>query len=156
MEESGMRQSRVKAARAALTPGQAVYVLERLVADRRISQSEVNRYAAQIGGEIRELEARLRRLQSAAGTTVAKPVARRRAPRSNGAASKAAATPAPAKKARRAPRVTAEQLESRKLQGRYLSLIRRIPAGKRAQYTKLASVKGREAAIREMKAVLAK
>jgi uncharacterized protein YbjQ (UPF0145 family) len=47
--------------------------------------------------------------------------------------------------------VSAETLASRQLQGRYLALIRQIPAQKRAQYAKTAKEKGREAAIKEMR-----
>jgi hypothetical protein len=52
--------------------------------------------------------------------------------------------------------ITAEQLASRQLQGRYLGLIRQIPASKRGQYQRTAKEKGREAAIREMQGVLGK
>jgi hypothetical protein len=51
---------------------------------------------------------------------------------------------------RRKSAITPEQLASRQLQGRYLGLIRQVPANKRAQYQKIAKEKGREAAIREL------
>jgi hypothetical protein len=41
-------------------------------------------------------------------------------------------------------------LASRQLQGRYLALVRRFPANRRAQFAKVAKERGREAAIREM------
>jgi hypothetical protein len=69
----------------------------------------------------------------------------------------AAAPAAPARAGRRGrSAITPEQLASRQLQGRYLGLIRQIPASKRAQYQRTAKEKGREAAIREMQGVLGK
>ncbi|HEV7764448.1 MAG TPA: hypothetical protein VGQ76_05565 [Thermoanaerobaculia bacterium] len=69
------------------------------------------------------------------------------------AAAAAPETAAPSKKgakrSRKAP-ITAEQLASRQLQGRYLALVRRFPANRRAAIAKTAKEKGREAAIREM------
>jgi hypothetical protein len=62
-----------------------------------------------------------------------------------------------AKRARRSKAsITPEQLASRKLQGRYLGLIRQIPASRRGQYQKIAKEKGREAAIKEMATTLHK
>jgi hypothetical protein len=161
-----------------LSPGQAAYVLERLVRDRRVSQSDVNRYVSEMSREISDLESQLRRLRDAVGGTlsaavervvaVAAPIARRGRkagrkagrrtgrppgrPRRGGAAVTAAAgtgTGGGVKRRRRAT-VTEEQLASRKLQGRYLSLVRQFPAGKRAQFAKTAKDRGREAAIKEM------
>jgi O6-methylguanine-DNA--protein-cysteine methyltransferase len=57
---------------------------------------------------------------------------------------------------RRSSKITAEQLASRQLQGRYLGLIRQIPASKRGTYQKIAKEKGREAAIKEMMTTLKK
>src|SRR5258708_17051011 len=50
-----------------LTAGQAQWVLERLLADRRISQQDVQRYVADIGREIQDLERRLAVLREATG-----------------------------------------------------------------------------------------
>jgi hypothetical protein len=57
-------------------------------------------------------------------------------------------------KRRRRARITPEQLASRQLQGRYLGLIRQIPANKRGQYQKIAKDSGREAAINAMKSAV--
>ena len=68
-----------------------------------------------------------------------------------------AAAAAPAKRGRkRRSAITPEQLASRQLQGRYLALVRQIPANKRAQYAKTAKEKGREAAIKEMQDAIKK
>jgi hypothetical protein len=68
----------------------------------------------------------------------------------------AAAAAAPAGRRGRRSAITPEQLASRQLQGRYLGLIRQIPASKRGQYQRIAKDKGREAAIREMQDTLKK
>jgi hypothetical protein len=57
---------------------------------------------------------------------------------------------------RRRSAITPEQLASRQLQGRYLGLIRQIPATRRGQYQRIAKERGREAAINAMKDTLKK
>jgi hypothetical protein len=52
--------------------------------------------------------------------------------------------------------LSAEQMASRKLQGRYLALVRQIPATRRGQYSKIAKESGREAAIQRMEEALRK
>ena len=166
-----------------LTGGQASYVLERLLKDRRVNQSDVNRYVSEMSAEIGQLEERLRHLRDAVGgaasaaasgiaSAAASAVAAVRRGRKPGrpkgsgrgpgrppraaAATTGAATPAAASKGgkKRKTPITSEQLASRQLQGRYLSLVRRFPANRRASFAKTAKEKGREAAIREMQASL--
>ena len=132
-----------------LTPGQATYVLQRLVSDRRISQGELNRYISDMHREIVDLEQRLQSLREAASGGARRPG---RPPR---AASDSTEAPAPVRR-RRKSRLTPEQAASRKLQGRYLGLIRQIAASKRVQYQKIAKERGREAAIKEMASALGK
>ncbi|HYH09681.1 MAG TPA: hypothetical protein VEK11_21710 [Thermoanaerobaculia bacterium] len=190
-----------------LSSGQAAYVLERLIRERRVSQTDVNRYVEEMGREISDLEARLQRLRDAAGpmaaaaaagiaaaTGAAAVVRRGRKPgrppgRPKGsvgrppgrppgrpgrppgrppaaATAAAAATPAAsttgtgaatgAKRGRKRSAITAEQLASRQLQGRYLALVRQFPENKRAGFARTAKEKGREAAIREMQDSLKK
>lgn len=169
-----------------LSAGQAAYVVERLIAERRISAAEVNRCVSDMHREISALESRLQMLRSSAGapssgaTTGARrgpgrppgsgrrpgrpPGSGRRPGRPPGSGRKAAApaaasAPAAAvapRKRRRRSRITAQQLASRQLQGRYLGLIRQIPASKRGQFQKIAKDRGREAAINEMRSVLKK
>ena len=174
-----------------LTPGQASYVLDRLVSERRISPGEITRYVGDMHREISELENRLASLrsaaaggapprrgpgrppgsgafagarrgpQSAAGTTTGR--RRGRPPKSASAAPAAAAdtgaaapaAPARGRRRQKTP-ISAEQLASRQLQGRYLALIRQIPASRRGQYAKVAREKGREAAIAQLQDVLKK
>ena len=118
----------------------------------------VRRYIGEIQREIGKLEERLRSLRSAASSSDGEAPVRRgpgRPPRAAAAAAPAAA--ARGKRGRKRSRaLSAEQRASRQLQGRYLGLIRQIPATRRAQYTKIAKERGREAAIREMQSSLNK
>lgn len=177
-----------------LSPGEASYVLDRLIRERRISQGEINRYRSEMSREIDELEERLQRLKDAQGgggsartggsssasssssaSAPAAPARRRRRsgrppgrPRSSqsgagagttgGGAAESQATPSKGRGGKRGGKgrssITPEQLASRQLQGRYLALVRRFPATKRAQYARTAKERGREAAIREMQDAL--
>ena len=58
-----------------LSSGQASYVLDRLIAERRISPGEINRYVSEMGREISDLEQRLARLREAAGPAAAAAIA---------------------------------------------------------------------------------
>jgi hypothetical protein len=194
-----------------LTPGQAKWVIQRMISERRLSPGEVQRYVGDMQREITDLERQLDMLRqahggsgsssasssSAAGSTGArrgrKPGRKPGRP-SNASLAAAAQTSGggeqPARKRRgRPPRsasanaspagqqsggeqsgakagrggkrrqrasITPEQLASRQLQGRYLALIRQIPANRRAQYTKMVKEKGRETAIRELQDALKK
>lgn len=157
-----------------LSPGQAQYVLERLIKERRVASSDISRYVTEMGQEISQLEQRLQRLRDAAGPAAAAAVAGiamgaaavatvRRGrkpgrpgrkpgrPRAAAAGADAAASKGKRRRGRKSrASITPEQLASRQLQGRYLALVRRFPATKRAQYAKIAREKGRETAIREM------
>lgn len=132
-----------------LSPGQANYVLQRLVTDRRVSARDLSRYVSEMHREIADLEQRLNALRQASGSAAAATARRGRPagalPVSQGGQSR-----------RRGRAVTAEQRQSRVIQGRYLGLIRQIPASRRGQYQKIAKEKGREAAIKEMAAALGK
>ena len=108
-----------------------------MISDGRISSGEITRYI-----EIQRLEERLQSLRGGGG--------RRRA-------SAAAAQPAArGRRRRRRGPLTPEQAASRKLQGRYLGLIRQMPASQRGRISKIAKDRGREAAIKEMQSVLKK
>jgi len=147
------------AANPSLSPGQAAYVLDRLIRDRRVTQYDVQRYVNEIGREIQDLQRRLAELQQAGGgsSASAAPAPRRRGrPAGRPAAAAAAPAAAPAKPGRRRRTITSEQLASRQLQGRYLALVRQIPASRRAMYAKIAKEKGREAAIKEMQSAIGK
>jgi hypothetical protein len=66
-----------------LSHGQSHYVLERMIAERRISPGEVARYVSEMGREISDLEQRLQRLREAHGGSgggAAAPAPARRGP----------------------------------------------------------------------------
>ena len=142
-----------------LSPGHASYVLQRLIADRRVSAADVQRYAGDINREISDLERRLQELRAAGSAVLAAAAPRRRGrPPGRPAAAAAAVAVTTGRRGRRRRRaaITAEQSASRQLQGKYLSLIRQIPASRRAQYSRIAKERGREAAIRELQAAVNK
>ncbi len=129
-----MPRARQSSSGLRLSPSQAQQILQEMISDGRISTADVNRYV-----EIQQLEERLQSLRSGRGA-----VGRRGGWRS-------AARPAAQRGRRRRRRaITPDQLASRQLQGRYLALVRQIPANRRAHYAKIAKDRGREAAIREM------
>lgn len=137
-----------------ILPGQAKYVIDRLLAERRISPRDITGYMDDLGRDIREIEDRLARLHAARDENEAtgKPATRGARQRPGVHPSRSAA-PA-AKRRKRRFTVTAKVLASRALQGRYLPLLNKFSGTKRAQYAKLAKEKGREAAIKEMEAAL--
>ena len=170
-KEENVPRPRQSASSPSLSSGQASYVIDRMVSERRVSPGEIIRYVNEMQREIDELEKRLQSLRAAAGgggggaAAAASPRRRGRPPGSRNrarAAGDAAAAPAAGGGAkgrrlgRRRSNITPEQLASRQLQGRYLGLIRQIPASKRGQYQKTAKEKGREAAIKEMASALGK
>lgn len=114
-----------------LTPGQALYVLDRLVRERRVNAREVARMAAEMNTEIAELERRLALLRGGANGSRAGRDGRRPSRPVN-------------------PAVAA----SRRLQGEYMGLMRHINGRQRARIKKIAAEKGREAAVREMRSQL--
>jgi len=110
-----------------------------MMRDGRISSADIGRYR-----EIRQLEQRLQSLRGGGG-------ARRGRPPGGGVQRAAGG-----RRRRRTANITAQQLASRKLQGRYLGLIRQIPASQRSRYAKIAKDRGREAAIKEMQSAVNK
>jgi hypothetical protein len=163
-----------------LSSGQASYVLRRLISERRLSPGEVNRYLGDMHQEIADLERKLDDLKAAAGhpagrsssapasSAAGTPVRRGRPGRPPGRPSKASAAASDAsqelpaagkagrKRRQQGKELSAEQMASRKLQGRYLALVRQIPATRRGQYSKIAKESGREAAIQRMEEALRK
>lgn len=123
-----------------LTPGQAQYVLNQLIADGTVKAADVRRHAASIQEEIGTLERRLAELRAAASGV--HPVrAAKRAARSV------------AKKVRQ---LSAKTKASYQVQGQYLGYIRQIPKTQRAKYQRLAKEQGREKAIAALKKALGK
>ena len=116
--------------RRAAVPNDAQEILQQLISEGRISAQDVDR-----ARRISDLERQLAALRGGGGAR------RRGRPPGMGARGKSTASSSV---------LTSEQQASRQLQGRYLALVRRIPAGKRARFGQIAKEKGREAAIRAM------
>ncbi len=140
-----------------LTAHQALYVLEKAVADRRLSATDVDRYVASMHHEISSIEERLTRLKDAIVGPVKKlfggdmpfpHVAGGDQPFPKKVAG--GDQPFPLKKKRK-KRVSAEVKASRQLQGQYISALRNIPKTKRPQFQTIAKEQGREKAIAAMK-----
>lgn len=115
-----------------ITAKAAAYVVEKLIAARRISRKEVAQIIAEIGPEIRRLEARLAQLRAgsplpSATASTSKVQQRKRAPTRKTAGGKA-------------------------LGGMYGGLIRRVPKNEQAQYVEIKNSRGIEAAIAALRA----
>ena len=124
----------------ALSPGQAQYVLERLLRDRRVSLGEVARYAADIEREIAEIERRLAVLRDASGTSTQREAARQRDRR----APEKQATPKRRKR------------RGNRLAGSYMGYMRQVAPEKKAKYQTIKQEKGFAAAIAALRADLGK
>ena len=120
-----------------LSASDAKQILQDLIRDGKVFAADIARSL-----EIRKLEERLQALRGGDGRRGRRP----------GTAAKAAA----GGRRRRQRPLTAQQRASRQLQGRYLGLIRQIPATQRGRYAKIAKDKGRESAIKEMQSALKK
>jgi hypothetical protein len=131
-----------------LSPGEALYVIQRLVVDRRIAPLEVTRYIAAMHQEIVDIERRLHTLRAAASATIA--------PRTSLESVERPSHSVPRGRRRLRKPVSSEVRASQQLQGRYVSLIRQFPKYKRGQYQKIAKERGREAAIVAMRQALRK
>ena len=138
-----------KTAQVTLSPSRAVYVLEHALADRKLSQADVNRYLAGMSQEIRGLEERLAALRDAVVEPVKRLVHKVEEKVLGG-------DPPFPKKRRKQKAVSPEVAATRKLQGQYMSLLSQIPKTKRAFYQKIAKAKGREEAIASMRKTLGK
>lgn len=133
-----------------LNPAQSQYVLSRLIEDRKVSTRDIVQYLASMQTEIRALENRLEHLRTLTRGAATPAVRRGRKPGRPAKAAKAA------KPAKRKVVLSPQQRASRQLQGVYMSLIRQVPKTKRATFQSLAREKGRQAAVDQIKAELAK
>jgi len=116
-----------------LSPSQALYVLDRLIRERRVRASEATRMASEMNSEIADLERRLAMLRGETGGGT----------RSRGRPGRRPGRP-----------VNAAVAASRRLQGEYMGLMRHISGRERSRVKKIAAEKGREAAVREMRTQL--
>jgi hypothetical protein len=127
-----------------VTAGQAQWVLERLLADRRISPQDVQRYVADMGREIQDLEQRLASLRAATG--------------SGPAASPApGSAPLAAKAEKRRPgRPRKRSGHPRGIAGTLAVLLRSIPAAEHAAIAAIRANQGIKAAIGAARAAVKK
>lgn len=122
-----------------VTPGQAQWVIERLLAERRISAKDVSQYLNELQGEIRDIEQRLASLREAAGNG---PVA------SPGPLRKVAAAKMPRRRA------SGKKGHPRGVAGTLAVLLRSIPVADHAEIAAIRASKGIKAAITAARAAV--
>lgn len=122
-----------KRSAVAVTPAQAQWIVERLIADRRISAADVRGLLSDLGDEIAAIERRLKALREASGhRPVASP-----APRSEAPVAKARKQSGRRKKG-----------HPRGIAGTLAVLLRSIPAAEHAAIAAIREDKGIKAAIK--------
>jgi hypothetical protein len=131
-----------KSAAIAVTPGQAQWIVERMIADRRISRADVRSMLAGMGEEIAELERRLAALRAARGGASeglqaprSEPRARKTRKRTDGRRKKATGHP-------------------RGIAGTLAVLLRSIPAAQHAAIQAIRADQGIRAAIKAAQAAV--
>lgn len=127
-----------------VTPGQAKWIVERLIAERRISAAEVQTILSQMGDEIADLERRLAALRGASANAPVAPQKARRA--------------APAVRGRRGSSGGRTKTDGhpRGIAGTLAVLLRSIPAAEHAAIAAIRADKGIKAAIAAAKAAAKK
>src|SRR3954451_9300764 len=126
-----------------LTPGQALYVIERMLDDRRISLADVHASLQGMDQEIRTIEDRLARLRAAAGPE-STPSRQSAIPRRRGRIAKRG-------------RPTKQKVSpARELHGRYIGYLRQFTKKQRASYKGMVATDGKEATVRKMREALGK
>jgi len=115
-----------------MTPAESHYVLQTLIAQRKVRQSQV---AAVLGGRTKEIASLRERLATLEGIAGASGRADRR---------KAAARPAQRRNVTISPKVRA----LRRLQGKYMGYVRRLKPAEKARVREVREKQGMQAAIR--------
>jgi hypothetical protein len=123
----------MKSSTIAVTPSQAQWILERLIADRRVSSAEVQRLLADLGVEVEAIERRLAILREATGQAPATLPVPLRAEQ-------------PPKIRKRAGRQ--KKGHPRGIAGTLAVLLRSIPAAEHAAIAAIRTEKGIKAAIK--------
>jgi hypothetical protein len=158
---------------SSLTPGEALYVVERLLAERRVSAADIHRYLSQLSDEIRRIEARLDELWEAepvlsleeppslaprrlgARRSTGRRTRQARPPVSPFEAVASASVPLPKerrKRRRSSPAIVAKM----RLIGSFVGYIRQVPQAKRPGFQRIAKQQGYEAAIEAIRVHLRK
>lgn len=133
-----------KSAAIGVTPGQAQWIVERMIAERRISAADVRGILANMGEEIAELERRLAALREARGDA---PVGLQ-APRSE--------PPARKTRKRRGRRSKKATGHPRGIAGTLAVLLRALPATEHAAIQAIRADQGIQAAIKAAQAAVKK
>lgn len=148
-----------------LTDYQKVLLFDRAVALGKVRQSDINETFAEFEAQKKALAEQLNRLVAATGAGIGSadvPMPTKAGLKTPTARKRGRKKSAPRKKASKASKVAAKkavaaQLKSRKLQGRYLALVRQFPSAEvRKDWGEYAKEHGREKAVEEMAAALAK
>lgn len=133
------------------TAAQLQYIVERALAEKRLTPTAITGYLRQLDEEIRDLEQRLQLLRGAASARV--PLAAKGSKTRQDAMER----PKPAlPRPKRAARASAKNTSSQKLQGQYIGFLRQLPLRDRPKYQELARKHGREQAIAAIRKVLGK
>jgi len=130
--------------RQSLSPGQAQYVVNRLIAERRVSADEVARYVGEIQRDIADIEARLARLREAnGGTSVGRAGAQPPIDAATGRSSRTSRT--------------RRRRTGNPLAGSYMGFMRQVTGPrKKAEFRKIKEQHGYERAIAAIKQHLGK
>lgn len=135
-----------------LTPGQAKFVLERIISDKKIRSREIDKYLKEMDSEIETLEERLSMLRGSRSSAPEGTAPASRPGRKKKSSAKKSSAKTSAKRKRGSRKATTpEAQKSRQLQGQYISLIKRFSGKERDKYKKMAQDKGREEAVNQMK-----
>jgi len=126
----------------ALTGSQALYILEKLVDEKKITAADIREQLAGMWREMSVLEKRIAELRGMVGSVHPVRAAKRVVKRVVARAKRTAKTP--------------EAAASRRLQGQYIAYIRQIPKRGRKRFAEIAKKNGREAAIAAIKKQLGK
>ena len=125
-----------------LSPGQAMYVLERLIAERRVAPGEVSKYVSDMGNEIAAIERRLVELRAAAEGGGAAGGQRTAVDRSTERGSKAGKRP---------------KRRGNRLAGSYMGYMRQVRGSrKKAEFKAVRNEHGYERAIAALRQFLGK
>jgi hypothetical protein len=138
MHERRMRMAKGSEA-LAVTPGQATWIVERLIATKRISADDVRAVMGEMQTEIAEIEQRLARLREAAGNSRL--------------ASPAAPSASPPSRSRKR-RAGGKKGHPRGIAGTLAVLLRSIPAAEHAAIAAIRVDKGIKTAIAAAKAAV--
>lgn len=120
------------------------YFLEYALEEKKLTQTDLNRYERRLRDEMSNLRGRLADLEEAMAGAKERVV---RAVRKIGDEAVAKIK----KTRKRAKKASAQVIASRKLQGQYIAAIRTIPKTQRAKFANIAKAEGREKAIAAMK-----